>query len=239
MSFKTIKVVIFYFAILIGLRLGVELVAPKSGGSAREKREFIPPSQILKYTTFGFSEIIADALWLRLIQNFDDCSRFFSDSSNSFSIEEIDELSGRVRCKRSWTFRMLDSITDLAPRFRIPFATGGLVLSVLLDDYEGAKVIFDKAVIQFPKDWPILYRAAYHYLLDLKQPERAAELMLQAADHGAPYWLRFTAASILSQRGQAEFGLKVLEDYLNSTEDEIERALVKEKIRKIKESIDL
>ena len=132
---------------------------------------------------------------------------------------------------------MLDALTDLDPRFRMPHAVGGMNLSVLLNDFEGATIIFDKAVNRFPTDWAILYRAAYHYLFDLNDRERASETMLRAAENGGPYWLRFTAARLYSQEGQIEFGVKLLEDYLETLDNEVEREGVRSKIDEIKGSL--
>src|SRR5438128_2401139 len=82
-----------------------------------EKRSILaPPPPGLKYFHFGFSEALADSLWLSYIQNIEACSVLLNDES----AEKLPE------CRKGWAFQMLDQITDLAPRFRMPYAVGPL-----------------------------------------------------------------------------------------------------------------
>lgn len=230
---------------------------PSLKSQAKEKLWVAPPPHLEKFS-FGYQEIVADLLWLRVIQDFDQCNKakevkyekFDSkkvqsnadDVTNDLKVEVLKRLekadAGRHKnCDYSWAFYMLDSITDLSPRFRIPYASGATTLSVLIEDYEGAHVIFDKAIKSFPKDWPILYRAAYHYLYDRKDVDKAAELLGRAADNGAPIWLKSLAARLYTLSGQAEVALGVLGTYLKSVENPLARKEIEERIRVLQQII--
>ncbi|MEM7646130.1 MAG: hypothetical protein AAF203_04400, partial [Pseudomonadota bacterium] len=104
--------------------------------------------------------------------------------------------------------------SDLSPDFRTVYADGATMLSVLVDDREGAKSIFSKGVAYFPDDWEILYRAAYHELFEMKNPDRAQELLLKAGKRGAPEWVYSLSAKLLTRLGRAQFAKTILESVL-------------------------
>ena len=162
-------------------------------------RLIAPPPPHIEYMSFGFSEVLADSFWLSLIQDFDECELLF-------------KVQGFVqkKCDRGWAFQMLNAITLLAPRFRMPFAIGPVVLSVINSDPKGANIIYERAVKSFPNDWPILYRAAYHFMFDMKDNKRAAELLLASAKNGGPAWLPDLAAKLYSEEGELELSLSTL-----------------------------
>lgn len=155
----------------------------------------IPPQT--QHFSFGMKEQMADTLWVRALQDFGYCEQ---------------PLAKQVCRANSWVFRMLDLITDLAPKFRMPYATGGLTLSIVVNDQSGASVIFDKGVAAFPSDWPILSRAAYHALYEEKNKTKAAGLMERAAKAGAPPWYYLLAARLAKDEGDVNFGVSLLEE---------------------------
>lgn len=168
------------------------------------QRELIAPPPMIERFAFGYSDVAADMLWIRALQDFDFC-----DS----------EIAPKVCRNNSWLFQMLNAITDLSPQFRIPYAAGGIALSVLLTDIDGATRIFEKGVAAFPKDWPILYRAAYHYMYEVKDNKRAAELLIQAGKNGAPPWVFTLAGRLYSDSGNLELAEAVLQDMVQTEQD--------------------
>ncbi|WP_413293260.1 tetratricopeptide repeat protein [Bdellovibrio sp. HCB185ZH] len=183
------------------------------------KNAFIAPPPMLERFTFGYGEIMADSLWVRLVQDLDYCEQAIAKNT----------------CRNnSWVYHMVDTTTNLSPKFRIAYAVGGLALTILITDIEGATKIFDKSVAAFPKDWPILYRAAYHYLYEVKDSKKAADLLIQAANNGAPPWTRTLAGRLYSDSGNIELAEKLLEEMKASGQDKelIER--LEQKIRDMK-----
>lgn len=153
----------------------------------KAERLLVPPPAQIEHFTFGFSLNMADSLWLRTIQDMD-----YAESH--------------------WLYYMLDAVTNLSPDFRIPYATGGVALSVLISDIDYASRFFDKAVKAFPQDWPILYRASYHALYEEKNKAKAAGLLIRAAQNGAPEWAYSLAARLYSDSGNKELALRLYED---------------------------
>ncbi len=156
---------------------------------------FSPPAGI-EHFQFGFQESTADALWIRVIQDFDFC----------------EELAGEKICKGSgWVYQIIHSISRLSPHFRDAIYFGGLMLTVVVNDIEGASKIFNRAVELFPDDWPILYAAAYQAMVEEKDQPKAGRLLQAAASHGAPAWVYALATKMYMEAGQQEMGERLYE----------------------------
>ena len=199
---------------------------------------YIPPPKYIHHFHFGYYESMSDSFWLRWVQDVDVCGakkvsrksvlppkaipRHIAGDLNKLKDEVLIPLRDEI-CDKGWSFRLLDAITRLTPHFRMPYAVGASTLSVLIDDHLGAKIIYERAVQYFPKDWKILYRAAYHYLYELQELEKASELLDRAGDAGAPFWVKSLASRLATRAGRVDLGIRTLEEYFqiigpNSTE---------------------
>ncbi|HRK08400.1 MAG TPA: hypothetical protein PLZ57_11575 [Pseudobdellovibrionaceae bacterium] len=194
----------------LSLALGLVLLATIRPPTPREQppeQRLIPPPQMVEHLAFGYRETMADLLWIRLLQDAHICEQVEGG---------VAHVEGVVRegpaCHLSWVYLMMDKLTDLAPRWKLPFSIFGTMLSVIVDDREGARRILEKAIQRFPHEWDFRFQAGYHYLWEMKDEARAAELMLQAAHRGAPPWVYALAANLMSQQGQAAVARAVLED---------------------------
>lgn len=176
--------------------------------------KFIPPPYNIELLTFGFQDITSDMLWLKFIQHIDYC------------YETKD-------CEMGWGYRMLLAMHELTPKFRIPMAVGPMALNVMNDDFEGASILFRKAVESFPNDWKILYRAAYHFMSDGKDPELAAHLLIRASENGGEPWFKGLAARLYEKEGRKEVAIAALEDYKKSQTDSKIIQGIDERIAKI------
>ncbi|MFN7904943.1 MAG: hypothetical protein ACK5P5_07140 [Pseudobdellovibrionaceae bacterium] len=185
-----------------------------------EKKNFIAPSAKIQNFTFGYKDLVTDFLWIRVIQDFDFCSSEIK-TANPY----------KVCVNKSWLFKYLDVITILSPSFRMPYATGALALTVLITDIEGASVIFDRGTLEFPTDWPILYRAAYHAIIEEKNFKKAAHLLIQAQKNGGPDWLVGLAGRMLVKSGELEMA-KSLINHLNETGTKDQANVYAERIQK-------
>jgi len=137
---------------------------------------------------------------------------------------------GKVTCAKGWAFQMLDQITDLAPRFRMPFSIGPISLSILSEDQEGAAIIFEKGIKAFPHDWQILYKASYFYLYEKKDPLKAAHLLLEAEKSGGPDWLPLLASKLYSRNGQLALGISTLSHYVKQVRDPLIKKRVENRL---------
>lgn len=198
-----------------------------------------PPPEFIEYFHFGFKESMADTLWLRWIQDSDYCQTYLAPAvvGTHYVGADDERLTKNPRhriCEQSWGFKMLDATTKLAPKFLMPYEAGGTTLSVLVEDYEGATVIFERGLKEYPKDWNLAYRAAYHFLFDKQDLPRAAQLLVTAGENGAPDWVRSLAARLYEKSGQIELGVTTLESYKKTLKDEKAIADVENRIAKLK-----
>lgn len=161
-------------------------------GLLDKPRDLLAPPPGIEHFTFGHKDVSADFLWIRAIQDFDYCDQ---------------QIAQNLCVGKGWLYQMLNAITDLSPKFRMPYATGAIALSVMVSDIPGAARIFDKGVEQFPNDWPILYRAGYHYLYEVRDKKKAADLFIRAGRNGGPPWVFSLAGGLYNEtndRGAAE-----------------------------------
>lgn len=79
--------------------------------SPRKASQVFSPPRELSHLTFGYQEVIADSLWIRIIQDLGFCDQ---------------PLSKNVCKNQSWLYKMIDAATDVSPNFRKPYELGGL-----------------------------------------------------------------------------------------------------------------
>lgn len=198
--------------ILILICLGVSALIKQH--LSHKPAKILPPPQGLENIHFGFSEVLSDSLWLTYIQHVWNCQH-------------------KKLCYENWGYRVLDGITLLSPEFKSPYIHGATMLSVLLDDDFGAKEIFDRGLIQYPEDWLLNYRAGYHYLVELNNDTRAADLLSKASENGAPYWTKSLAARLYERSGNLEISEALILSLLaTNTSPEWQQSL-KERLKDI------
>ncbi len=188
-----------------------------SKGLLEKPRDLLAPPVGIEHFTFGHRDVTADVLWIRAIQDFDYCDQ---------------EIAKNLCVGKGWLYRMLNAITDLSPKFRMPYATGAIALSVMVSDVDGAARIFDKGVAQFPNDWPILYRAAYHYLYEVKDKKRAADLFVRAGRNGAPSWVYSLAGGLYNESNERVSADAILLEMIKTEVDPTIIKRLQEKLKK-------
>lgn len=162
----------------------------------QKRTDYIAPPIEIKYLTGGFHVAMADSFWLRAVQDFDYC----------------EQKNNEGDCKnRSWLFQVLNLVTELDRRFELAYMYGGLALTVLISDVNGATTIYDRGVQEFPKSWPLLYTAAYHALSEEHDKSKASKLYYQAFQNGAPNWTSLLAGRLAAEAGDRDFSQSVLQ----------------------------
>jgi hypothetical protein len=187
-------------------------------GTLQQTTLLIRPPEKIERLTFGYNEALADLLWIRVLQNFDSCGR--DGRAEDRDYKKGVNLTQLPVCNNSWVFQMIDAITNLSPRFFAAYYFGGLNLSYLVNDIEGAEKIYAKGLVAFPNDLRLLFSAAYHMLENVKDKPRAAHLMLQAAQAGAPTYFMEVAARLFDSGGRKKFAIRQLEKFLEEVPPE-------------------
>lgn len=202
------------------------------------KDYLVPPPQQIERLAFGFSALIADSLWIRWIQNDDTCQTYGeiqqrpvppSESANNFLKNPRHKI-----CDFSWSYQMLDAVTRLQPLYKIAYTSGLMILVIMVEDYKGATILYNRALKEFPDDWIINYQAAFHFLGDDEDIPRAAQLLVHASEHGGMDWFRSLAARLYTRSGQLDLGISTLESYLKTLTDDGERKKVEGRIKDLR-----
>ena len=204
---------------------------------AKSFKIYVPPPKELIYFTFGFESALSSAMWIRLLQDIDICDQDDGERAVNLADNLDDLLETRLekpRCSSGWVYTMIDRITDLNPQFIYAYTHGGMVLSVLVDDRVGAKNIFDKGLKIFPDDYHLVYSAAYHYLYEIQDAGKAAELMLKAHKLGGPDWMVSLAARLYSKANMDEVGKIIIMDFIKTNPNSI----IVEALKKRLENMD-
>lgn len=195
---------------------------------------FYPPAKEIKYISMGHNNTMADLFWLRTLQDFGVCDQ--KQKGNNLAPDG--KRMGKDRtpsCSKGWMYRMLDLVMELAPKFYMAARTGPLSLSVIADDIDGATLLFEKAMLAFPNDWVIMYRAAYHYMMELEDKQRASDLFLEAFKYGAPEWTPLLAAKLQQKSGQYAVANLILQEFIKGDlQDKKNRSTAIEKIEELR-----
>jgi tetratricopeptide (TPR) repeat protein len=215
------EIILLVTCVLVILFLSLRGISSEKYG----RELLLPPSQ-LKYFTFGYNESIADSLWMRLLQDIDACHS---------ATDPLSKIKTPSSCKDSWSGAMLLSVIELAPKFRIPYFAGATILSIIVGDAANASQVYEKGLKQFPNDWQLSFRAAYHYLYEDKKPERAAELLTLAGQNGAPSWVYALAGHLYSEAGRAVLAKSVLEQALKENPDARGAERIKMRLKEVDE----
>lgn len=197
------------------------ILSSKLQGIYHNNEPKVYPPKVLNKVHLGFADVLADTLWLRLIQDFDYCENETAEKASNPGVGVDEVLSFKMhksRCNKGWVYQMLDVITDLSPSFKRAYRVGGDILSVGVDDREGARLIYDKGTALFPNYWQLSYSAAYHYLYEIQNPNKAAYYLVQAADAGGPPWLRQMAGTLYTKAGRFMVAEVTLKKFIHENE---------------------
>lgn len=205
----------WFFSTLLIIGLGFS--RPFLFSEQERNRELVAPPSSLVHFTFGYREPMADLFWIRAIQDFDYCEK---------------PLAEHLCQGNGWLAKTLDLVTELSPSFKIAYSAGGLALTIVISDYEGASKLFDKGVQRFPNNYDILYKAAYHALFEEKNTEKAASLMERAAKNGAPDWVYLLSTRLYTEAGKREMGQKLLTEVEGSSLDPVLIEAMRKKLAK-------
>ena len=211
----------FYIAAAIGFWLLTQQLGQVRPVEVSGPRFLAPPPDYIEYFAFGFRGSVADSLWLRWIQDNDVCQTYKGVEQPTAGLTLLEGfVNPRLKvCDNSWSFKMLDAVTRLDPKFKMPYEFGAITLAVLTEDYAGATIIFDRGLAAYPNDWDIVYRAAYHFLFDMSEADKAAGLFERLVKIGAPAWMQLLTARLYSRSGKLEVALATLKQYRESVKD--------------------
>jgi hypothetical protein len=171
-------------------------------------------SHSLKIYNFGFPNLIADLIWVQLLQ-----------LAQHTPVPD-DEVS--------WEYSQLDAITALDPSFERAYSFGAIFLSIFRQDKLGAKNLLEKWVKRRPIYWKANYFLGHHLYFEMGDRELAAKYLLKASTlEGAPYYLSALGIRLLEESQGLYQALKMSCDVYPNLNNPDARARLGIRIRSI------
>ena len=181
--------------------------------SVRELMYF-PSAQAVKLFAGGNEMMVADYLWMRMIQYY------------AFHM--------RFDMKYEYLYPITDRLTDLDPKFLYPYTFGSLLLIHDARDSVNSLRLLDKAKKMNPDKWQFPYMKGFILYIFLHQSDAAVKEFVEASKlpkawDGA---LRF-AAWISRKEGQRETSKRMWQDLYDNSKIKSEREVAKFYLDKI------
>jgi hypothetical protein len=128
---------------------------------------------LLALVSFGNKRLIGNLIWIQTLLSSD--------------LEHY-----KNRDLNSWMFHRFLTISHLDPLFYENYLYGGLYLSIVKDDLEGAAHIYQKGIEFFPLDYKLIYNAGFNYYFEMGDNERGYEMLKKIENHPqAPQFLPY------------------------------------------------
>jgi hypothetical protein len=171
---------------------------------------YIPSPTVVKRMSLGYSGLLADIYWTRVVQYFG--------------------TKHAARAKQYLILKpLLEMTTSLDPKLLPAYQFGSVFLSQKppegAGDPQAAAELVEKGVRENPLAWRLYYDLGYIYWLELKDPQKAADAFDRGSKiPGALPWMRVMAAALAAHAGETETAIYMWTNILNSTEDRQLRA---------------
>lgn len=211
------------------LFIGVSFVAVSRVPPANLINAYLVPPKGLDKFSFGYELTMADSLWIRAIQLFDVCDEFKAQVMRPKvgATDNAHEAQPITHCHKGVLFKFLDVATDLDPDFRMIYRAGAPILSVLISDVEGARIMLEKGLSKFPTDKNLLMIASYHSLFELKDKAAAADYLRRLGDAGGPPWVYALSVKLMAEAGDGEAAEAMARSLLESEKLQGDERVVK------------
>ena len=166
---------------------------------------YIPSPKAVKRMSLGYSGLLADIYWTRVVQYFG--TKHKAKAKQYLILEPLLEMT-----------------TSLDPQLLPAYEFGSVFLAQKppegAGDPRAAARLVEKGIRENPQAWKLYYDLGYIYWLELKDPAKAADAF-ERGSHvpGAHPWMRVMAAALAAHAGETETAIFMWTNILNSTED--------------------
>jgi hypothetical protein len=178
---------------------------------------YIPSPKVVKRLSLGYSGLLADIYWTRVVQYFGTKHRA---KAKEYAILEP----------------LLDMTTTLDPKLLPAYQFGSVFLAQKPPEGAGdplaAARLVEKGIRENPGEWRLYYDLGYIYWLELRDPAKAAEAFERGSKvPGARTWMRVMAAALAAHAGETETATYMWTNILSSSDDPNLRANALNRLR--------
>lgn len=137
----------------------------------------------LSLISLGNQRLISNGLWIQTLMESD---------LDHYSQKNLD----------NWMYLRFRTISTLDPKFYENYLYGGIYLSIVKDDVEGASDIFERGLKFYPKDFKLNYNAGFNYYFEMGDYEKGLEkLSVVENDPQAPDTLKYIINKLRHETG--------------------------------------
>jgi tetratricopeptide (TPR) repeat protein len=127
----------------------------------------------LQIMSFGNKRLLADMLWIQ-------------------TLLESDLVKYHGKDLNSWMYLRFRTISALDPLFYENYLYGGMLLSIVKDDLEGAADIYSRGIKIYPDDYKLNYNAGFNYYFEMGDFKKGLTHLEKVAKHpSSPQPLKF------------------------------------------------
>jgi len=163
---------------------------------------------------FGFRNFLADTAWLQAVQ-----------------------IAGDLRMTRKAYDRLavlIETVTNLDPKFAVPYLMGGVVLGDSPDHAHKALEILERGVRHHPSDWRFPFYIGYLRYFSLGDPAEGGKALEGASRlPDSPPYLPLLAARMLAEGRKPETALQFLEAMVKQETDSSRMEILQRRIREV------
>lgn len=158
--FILIAALVFYL-----IAINIHKNSPKPSLEVSKQDSAINISQdFLKFISLGNKRLLADLLWIQ-------------------TLLESDLVKYQGNDLNSWMYLRFRSIAELDPKFYENYLYGGMLLSIVKDDLEGAADLYTRGLKIYPGDYKLNYNAGFNYYFEMGNFEKGLFHLEQVIDH--------------------------------------------------------
>lgn len=198
------------YTMLLAAMLAVSAMLVRELDRVRENEPlqevlYIPSPKVVKRMSLGYSGLLADIYWTRVVQYFG--TKHKAKSKQYLVLEPL-----------------LDTTTTLDPNLLIAYQFGSVFLAQKPPEGAGdpaaAARLVEKGIRENPQAWRLYYDLGYIYWLELKDPEKASDAFKRGSEvPGAQPWMKVMAAALAAHAGETETAMYMWTNILNTTDD--------------------
>ena len=211
---RIIFIVLFLLIIFSLVFTQLRLDHMKGNFRKAEQLELLPKPEVVKLMVLGYEQIVADILWLRVIQY----------------------IGERVQTEKGWQWfiHSLDIITYLDPQFVYAYQFGGLILSVIASEPAESNHFLLRGMEIDRERWVFPFLIGYNYFDYFKDYRKAAMYISIASKlEGSPFFLTQFAARLYATAGTPEDGIVFLEQMIKSTDNETAKEKLENRLKEL------
>jgi tetratricopeptide (TPR) repeat protein len=179
---------------------------------------YIPSGKFLKYATFGYRNLAADAIYLWAIQ-------YYTTPTIDDRFDHLDHIFA--------------IINELDPRYQDPYEVGAMIAVQEARDIQAAFAILDRGAANNPDQWVYPFNAGHIALMTLKDYPLAEKYFEQCMKiPGAPEFVERLRANAIYKKGDLKTSWETWLDIFKRAPDERTKKIASNHLYDVKATID-